>query len=209
METIRRQVAIAGRAIDETSKQPIPWARVRLTDGPPAFVQPMVARAKLMPMNQAPSDVTQAYGDLDKAGISNAGRLRAAQIVLDHQLQVPLGIHGKSSAHNLISAGTRAREKARFAARSLWATAARPASFPSAAPGSGSLGDKLEGNQQDDHCEFGRGRLCRLVLVSLLGWIRYPPSPKPSARSIPRPFRDPRQGDVRSATTVPGGRRDP
>jgi len=87
METIRRQVAIAGRAIDETTKQPIPWARVRLTDGPPAFVQPMVARAKLMPMNQAPSDVTQAYGDLDKAGISNAGRLRAAQIVLDHQLR--------------------------------------------------------------------------------------------------------------------------
>lgn len=85
METIRRHVAIAGRVIDESTKQPISRARVRLTDGPPAFVQPMVARAKLMPLNQAPSDVTQAYGDLDKAGIDSAGRLRAAQIVLDYQ----------------------------------------------------------------------------------------------------------------------------
>lgn len=86
-ETIRRQVAIAGRVTDESSQQPIPRTRVRLTKGPPAFVGPMVARAKLMPLNQAPSEVTQAYGDLDKAGIDNAGKLKAAQIVLDYQLR--------------------------------------------------------------------------------------------------------------------------
>ena len=86
-ETIRRQVAIAGRVIDESTKLPISRAHVRLTDGPPAFVQPMVARAKLMPLNQAPSEVAQAYGDLDKAGIGNAEKLRAAQIVLDYHLR--------------------------------------------------------------------------------------------------------------------------
>jgi hypothetical protein len=86
-ETIRRQVAIAGRVAEESSEQPIPRARVRLTDGPAAFVKSMVARAKLMPLNLAPSEVTQAYGDLDRAGVNNAGKLRAAQIVLDHQLR--------------------------------------------------------------------------------------------------------------------------
>jgi hypothetical protein len=86
-ETIRRQVAIAGRVIDELAKQPVAWARVRLTNGPPAFVQSMVARAKLVPPSQPPSDVTQAYGDLDKAGVNNAGKLRAAQIVLDYLLR--------------------------------------------------------------------------------------------------------------------------
>jgi hypothetical protein len=87
LETIRRQVAIAGRVTDESSKQPIPRARVRLTNGPPAFVGPMVARAKLIPPRQAPDDVTQAYGDLDSTGVNNAGKLRAAQIVLDYHLR--------------------------------------------------------------------------------------------------------------------------
>ena len=87
LETIRRQVAIAGSVTDESSKQPIPRARVRLTNGPPAFVGPMVARAKLIPPRQAPNDVTQAYGDLDRTGVNNAGKLRAAQIVLDYQLR--------------------------------------------------------------------------------------------------------------------------
>ena len=83
-EIIRRQVAIAGRVIDELAKQPVAWTRVRLTNGPPAFVQSMVARAKLAPLSQAPSDVARAHGDLDKAGVNNAGKLRAAQIVLDY-----------------------------------------------------------------------------------------------------------------------------
>ncbi len=87
LETIRRQVAIAGRITDAFTDHPVPRANVRLTNGPPAFVQPMVAQAKLMPLNQAPNEVTQAYGDLDKAGVDNAGKLRAAQIVLDHHLQ--------------------------------------------------------------------------------------------------------------------------
>jgi hypothetical protein len=84
MEAIRRQVAVAGTVVDESSQRPVPRARVKLTNGPPAFVQSMVARAKLLPPSEAPSEVAQAYGDLDKTGVDNAGKLKAAQIVLDY-----------------------------------------------------------------------------------------------------------------------------
>jgi hypothetical protein len=86
LEIIRRQVAIAGSVTDESTAQAIPRARVRLTDGPAAFVASMVALAKLMPPSRAPSEVVQAFGDLGKAGIKRPRKLRAAQIVLDHFL---------------------------------------------------------------------------------------------------------------------------